>query len=293
MDPSQQPPPDQRPRLLRNDRPPVDDRPAYGLPSVVSLKPGTYVTVRVNQALTTDHNQPGDSFSASLVQPIVADGIVVANQNQTVYGRVAEVQRQSSDHPSRLGIELTQLTMADGTQVPIRSQLISRQGGRMPAGDQAGTVIGTSAAGATIGAIAGWGTGAAIGGGVGAAVGLAAVMLTRNHPTVVYPETALTFRIESPVEISTSRAPQAFRYVGPEDYNQPYQEARLQARPAPMPGPAVGPAPGPCYGCMPPAYYGPSWYPYYWGTGVYIGVSRPYGYYHPHYYPYPYYRRYR
>jgi hypothetical protein len=291
MDPSQQLPSDQQPRLLRNDRPPAGDPPAYGLPSVLTLKPGTYVTVRLNQALSSDHNQPGDSFSASLVQPVVADGVVVANHNQIVYGRVADVQRQHSDQPSRLGVELTQLTLADGTQVPIRSQLVSRQGGRMPAGDQAGTVIGTTATGATIGAIAGWGTGAAVGAGVGAAVGLAAVMLTRNHPTVVYPETALTFRIESPVEISTSRAPQAFRYVGPEDYNQPYQEARLQPRPGPVPVAGPAPVPGPCYGCMPPAYYGPSWYPYYWGTGVYVGVSRPYGYYHPYYYPY--YRRWR
>src|SRR5438876_111426 len=55
------PPPEQRP----NDRP--MDRPAYAPPSELTLKPGTYITIRSNQFLSTDHNQPGDTFSGTLV----------------------------------------------------------------------------------------------------------------------------------------------------------------------------------------------------------------------------------
>jgi hypothetical protein len=233
-------------------------RPAYGLPPQLTLPGGTYVTVRVNDVLTTDRNQVGDPFSATLVQPIVVDGVVVAQSGQTVYGRVADVARQHADRPSRLGLELATLTLADGTQVPVRSQLVSRQGGRTPAGEQAATVAGTTAVGAAIGAAADWGTGAAVGGGIGAAAGLAGVLLTRNHATVVYPETALTFRVESPITISTLRAPQAFRFVGPEDYQRPQM---VQARPRPQP--RLYPYPAPY-----PYYYGP-YYPYpYWGTGI-------------------------
>ena len=238
------------------------------------MKAGTFVTVRINQPLSSDHNQPGDTFTATLTQPVVVDGVVVAGRGVTVYGRVAEAQKAHGGNSSRLGLELTGLTLADGSQAPVRSQLVNRQGSRTPAGVQAGTVAGTTAAGAAIGAAADWGRGAAIGAGAGMIVGVAGVLLTRNHPTVVYPETLLTFRVESPVTISTLRSPQAFRYVGPDEYERPGYQTRLQ-----------GPRPGPAPGYYTPYSYGPGYYPYYpyypypyWGgIGVYWGPGFVYG----------------
>ena len=249
-----------------------NDRPAYGLPAQVTLAPGAYVTVRINQALSSDRNQQGDAFSASLIQPIVVDGIVVAQRGQIVYGRVAEAEKSHSDRPSRLGLELTGITLADGTQVQVRSQLVARRGGTTPAGEQAGTIVGTTAIGAVIGAAAdyGRGTGAAVGAGVGAAAGIIGVLLTRNHPTVVYPETALTFSIQSPVVVSLARAPQAFRYVGPDEYERGY-DSELHSRP-----PVVRSYP-PIGGYY---YYGPGYYPYpyyYGGFGLVIGSRGFYG----------------
>jgi hypothetical protein len=94
--------------------------------------------------------------------------------------------------------------------------------------------------------------------------------MTRNQPTVIYPETALTFRIESPIAVDTTRAPQAFRYVSPNDYDRPV-EAHVQRRP-----PATR-----CYGCAPvPPYGGPVYGPYpyyggpYYGAGVSIMIGR-------------------
>jgi hypothetical protein len=255
-------------------------RPAYGLPPEVTVKPGTYMTILTNQVLSSDHNQPGDPFSATLMQPLVVDGIVIAPRGQMVYGRVADVQRQHSDRSSRLGLELTELTLADGTQVPIRTQLVGRQGGRMPAGEQFGTVAATTGVGAAIGAAAAWGTGAAIGGVVGAAAGIIGVVMTRNHPTVLYPETALTFRMESPLTVSTVNAPQAFRYVSPDEYNRP-MAPQLQPRPAPR-----------TYYAPYAAYPYPSPYPYYypyWGPGFSVWVGRGPGF----YYGRGYYRRWR
>jgi len=255
----------------------TSSRPAYGLPAELALKPGTYITARIGQALSTDHNQPGDSFVAHLSQPIVVDGVVVAQRNQTVYGRVAEVQKQKSGTPSRLGLEITSITLADGTQLPVRSQLVTRTGTTTPAGVQAGEVAVPTALGAAIGGAVGWGTGAAIGAGAGAIAGVAGVLLTRNHPTVVYPETALTFSVQAQALISTIRAPQAFRFVGPEDYNQPYN-AQLGPRPAPRPGYYATPY-GP-YGGYPYAYpypYAYAPYPYYWGPSVGVVIGGGWG----------------
>lgn len=249
----------QRPADANPQAPSPSFRPAYGLPAQVTIKPGTFLTVRINNALSSDHNQPGDLFTGTLMQPIVVDGVVVAQRGQTVYGRVAEAQRSHAGKDSRLGLELTGLTLVDGTQETAHTQLVGRQGPTTPKGEQAATVAGTTAVGAAIGAAADWGTGAAIGAGAGAAAGIIGVLLTRNHPTVVYPETVLTFRLENAITVSTARAPQAFRYVGPEDYERPVETQMVRRGPPPA------------------TYYGPGFYPYYypydpfwgpyWGTG--------------------------
>jgi hypothetical protein len=236
---------------------PSPNRPAYGLPPELTLRPGVYLTVRLNQPLSSDRNRPGETFVGSLAQPIIVDGVVVAHRNQLVYGRVVEAERARSGRPSRLGLALESLTLADGSQVPIRSQLAMTEGGTMPKDAQFGTVAGTTVAGAAIGAIAGRGSGAAIGAGIGAAAGIAGVMMTRNRPTILYPETALTFAVLEPLTVSTANAPHAFRFVGPEDYNQPPIRAALQPRPR---------APYPMYYPYPP-YYG----------GISVVLGRPWG----------------
>jgi CheY-like chemotaxis protein len=96
--------------------------------------------------------------------------------------------------------------------VPIQSQLLQRNG-PTSVGRDAAAVAATSGLGAAVGAAAGWGRGAAIGPGAGAAAGIMGVLLTRGYPTVVEPETLLTFQVTASLTIETNNAPQAFRFV--------------------------------------------------------------------------------
>ena len=255
----------------RNDRPPAAMRgegapPPYGLPPELTLKPGTFITVRVDQALSSDRNQQGDLFTATLTQPIVVDGVVVAQRGQAVMGRVAEAKKAGRvEGTSRLGLQLTGITLADGTQANVQSSLVNRNG-QTSVGNDVAAVGTTTAVGAAVGAAADWGRGAAIGAGAGAAAGLIGVLLTRGHPTVVYPETAITFRLDTPVVVNTTHAPYAYRFVGPEDYNHPVQTRVMQPRPGPAPYYAE-PYPYPYY--YPYGYYG---YPGYWGPTFGYGV---------------------
>src|SRR5437660_682238 len=107
------------------ERRPMDQQPPP--PAQLSVPAGAWITVRVNQPLSSDHNQPGDSFTATLVQPLVANGRVIARRGQTVAGRVAEAQKAGHvKGTSRLGLQLTELSLVDGQQVPLRTQLIDR-----------------------------------------------------------------------------------------------------------------------------------------------------------------------
>jgi len=244
------------------------------IPPQLTIKPGAFLTVRVNQLLSSDRNQQGDAFSASLLRPVVVDGIVVAERGQTLGGRVVEARKAGRvQGVSRLAVQLTDIILADGQQLPIQTRLINRSNSTSQ-GRDAAAVAGTTAMGATIGAAADWGRGAAIGAGAGAVAGIVGMLLTRGQQTVIYPESVLTFRVEAPVTISTERAPQAFRYVRREDYERPPE---LQPRPAQVPygyGVPVYPyyfVPGISYFYRPWIYYGPG---FYYGGGYYRGYRR-------------------
>src|ERR1035441_5180104 len=269
----QQQQPAQQPQPRRNERPPAAV-PHYGLPAALTIKPGTFVTVRVDQELSSDRNQQGDVFNASLTQPIVVDGVVVAQRGQSVMGRVAEaVKAGRAAGTSHLALQLTGLTLADGTQANVQSQLVTRNG-QTSVGRDVGAVATTTAVGAGIGAAADWGRGAAIGAGAGATAGIVGVLLTRGRPTVVYPETLLTFRVDTPVNVDLTRAPQAFRYVGPDEYDHPMQTTvarRPPSRPYYTPYPYYGGYPY-GYGGYPYGYGGYYGYPYAYGPSFGIGI---------------------
>ena len=239
-------PPD--PGWHRFSHSPQAEQPAPTVPSRLTLKPGAFVTVRVNQYLSSNKNQPGDAFTATLAQPLVVDGLVVGQRGQTVGGRVVEAKKAGRiKGVSHLALQLTDLTLVDGQQIPVQTQLTGWKGPKS-VGRDAGAIATTTGLGAAVGAASDMGTGAAIGAGAGAAAATLGVLLTRGRPTVVYPESLLTFRIAAPITISTDRAPQAFKPVDPSDYERPPA--------AHNPPPSLCPGPN----CPPPP-------PYFWGSG--------------------------
>jgi hypothetical protein len=241
--------------------------PAPPPPSKLTIQPGTYITVRVNSFLSSDRNQAGDAFSATLVRPIIVDGVVVADRGQTLGGRVTEAKKAGRvEGTSRLGITLTDLPVVDGQQIPVQTQLVERNGSTS-VGRDAAAIGTTTGVGAAIGAAAGGGIGAGIGAGAGLVASTVGVLLTRGNPTILRPEQVLTFKIEQPVVVSTERAPYAFRYVDPSDYQQA-GAARYQGA-----GPGYPPQ-GAGYGAG-YAAYGPGYYPPY---GYGYGYGYPYGY---------------
>lgn len=209
----------------------------------------------MNQPLSSDRNQPGDTFTATLTQPLVANGRVLARRGQTVGGGVVEVQKAGHiKGTSRLVIELSELGLADGRQIPIHTKLIERQGDTS-VGQDVGTIGMSTGIGAAIGAAADGGFGAGMGAIAGAAASTIGVLSTRGRATVVYPETVLTFRLEAPLTIDSNL--EAFRPVTQQDYAQ---AAELRQGPRPRMAPAPYPYPYPYpryYNYYPPYYYGP------------------------------------
>jgi hypothetical protein len=239
---------------------------SQSVPPTITLPVGAMIPVRITEWLSSDKNQSGDRFSASLEQPLVANGWVVAARGQIVAGRVAVAKKAGRvKGVSQLGVELSELTLVDGQVLPVRTQLLQSSAGTSNGRDAAGVATSTGI-GAAIGAAAEGGEGAAIGAGAGAVAGIIGVLTTRGRPTVIPPEAMLTFRLEVPLSVSTERSQLAFQTVRPSDYRGD-QDAYANPRHRVVTGP---PYPRPYY--YPDPWYGWGYYP-----GLYFGYSGFYG----------------
>jgi hypothetical protein len=222
--------------------------PAYiqRVPAVLTIPMGTLISVDVEDRIASDRSQPGDEFTASLRRPIVVDGWVVARVGQPVIGRVVTTKQSGrTKGKAEVSIELGELVLVDGQQVPIQTQEIRTQASPTTGRDFA-TVAATAASGALIGAGVAGGRGAAIGSGVGVGAGVVGVMATPGQAAQVNPERTIAFRLDDPVTITTVTASQVFLPVTAADYNSSQRAApRLKPQaPAPVlyrtaPAPAV------------------------------------------------------
>ena len=176
------------------------------VPRTVTLAAGTMISVRLDQTISTEHNQSGDSFRALLDQPLSVNGIVVAERGSRVTGRIIDSDRAGRvKGVALLTLELTQISTSDGQKVKIQTETFNKHGETSRKAD--GVKIGAAAAiGAAIGALAGGGKGAAIGAGAGGAAGTGGVMATRGKDAELPVETKLSFRLRDAVNL-TERLP--------------------------------------------------------------------------------------
>lgn len=237
-------------------------------PPQMTIPAGAWITVRTNQVLSSDHSHPGDLFDATLVKPIIVDGFVVARQGQTIAGRVVEAEKAGRvKGTSRLAVEVTELSLVDGQQIPVKTSLSQYAGGTTYGRDGA-AIATTTGVGAAIGASVNGGVGAGVGAAGGLVASVVGVLVTRGRATEIYPESVLTFRLGAPVTISTERSGQAFHAVQQNDYSH------AAAAPRQAPRPAYGQGPIGYYGWGSPWPYAGYGYGYpYYGSSIYFGYG--------------------
>lgn len=168
--------------------------------SATTLPTGTPLTVRTTTAIDTDHNRVGDSFDATLDEPVTVGDQVIFPRGTLVRGRIAIAKESGRiSGQSQLVLELTEIN-ANGKRYNVLTsdytEVGSSRGQRTAA-----TVGGTAALGAIIGAIAGGGKGAAVGAASGAAVGTGVQVLTRGQTLRIPAETILEFHLQSPLDL--------------------------------------------------------------------------------------------
>jgi hypothetical protein len=144
----------------------------------------------------------GDAFQASLAEPLVVTGLVIAEKGARVTGRVVDSKRAGrAGDKSILTLEISNISTSDGQRIAISTDPWTKRG-ETPYGEDAGRIGGGAAIGAVIGAIAGGPQGAAIGAGIGGAAGAGSVIAMRGKPVNVPSETIIRFRLATRVTIA-------------------------------------------------------------------------------------------
>ena len=169
-------------------------------PKVV-IPAGTHFRVALIDAVSSDKSRPGDSFMASLAEPIVVDGKTLLEKGTRVQGRVVDA-KESGRVKGRASIELmlTEIRRDNGKSLNISTKPYRAVAESTKKRDAA-IIGGGAGVGAAIGAIAGGGKGALVGAAVGGGAGTGTVLATKGKEIHYSPETRIPFTLATSVEI--------------------------------------------------------------------------------------------
>ena len=196
------PPQSSRPRQLMPEAsaPPPPPPPAAANPGEVMLPAGTNLVIRMIDAVDSERDRVGQSFRASLDQPVMVDGNTIIPRGADVLVRLVDAKQSGKlTGKAELALSLQSVSL-NGRMVDLNTQTV-REESSSRTGRTAKVAGGTAAVGAIIGAIAGGGKGAAIGAGAGAATGAGVELATAGQRVRVPSETRLTFVLDSAVRM--------------------------------------------------------------------------------------------
>ncbi len=171
------------------------------MPVTETIPAGQDIAVQMIDSITSKTNKTGETFHASLSQPVVVEGKTVfpAGANATVLLADAKGAGRIKGN-SELEVRLVSIEHAGKTyQVDSNVHEVVGKG----RGKQSAVRTGVgAAAGAIIGAIAGGGKGAAIGSLAGGGAGAGFQLATHGQQVNIPSETELTFTLQTPIVVT-------------------------------------------------------------------------------------------
>jgi hypothetical protein len=162
----------------------------------VVVPAGTVLTVRLGEALGSKISQPGQAFSATLAKAVIVGTDTAVPEGASASGTVVDAKPLGRFK----GGAVLELKLSSVAELPVQTSAVVRiEKGK---GKRTATMIGGGAGlGALIGGLAGGGKGAAIGAVAGAGAGTAGTAFTGNKEVLLPAESAVSFKLEQPLEI--------------------------------------------------------------------------------------------
>jgi hypothetical protein len=162
--------------------------------SGAQIPSGTTISVRTINAINSQTAKEGQTFKASLDQPIESGGATLVPAGADVTLKLVKVKESGHFTGSTdLTVAIDSLTL-NGNRVEVQTgSVTTSSSGR---GKRSAVMVGGgTAAGALLGGLLGGRKGALLGAGVGGGAGAAAQVMTKGQKVVIPAETKLTFTL--------------------------------------------------------------------------------------------------
>jgi type IV secretory pathway VirB10-like protein len=171
----------------------------------VILPSSSVIGLQLETSLSSETARIEDRVEARVTRDVLSGGRLAIPAGARVIGAVTQVDRGGKlKERARLAIRFHTVVLGDGSEVPLRTEPIMREGDP-PAPESSKKIGGAAVGGAILGAILGGGKGAMIGGMTGAGGGAAAVMAGGRNPATFSSGTIVTARLASPVSIQVEK----------------------------------------------------------------------------------------
>lgn len=167
----------------------------------VVVPSGTTLTVRLTTGLSSENNEGGDTFVASVDEPIRINGKEVIPRGAEVEGVVTKVVESGRlKERAELWVTLREVEVNGKNYDLATSTVGHKEGSKLKRNV---IIIGSGAGvGALIGGLTGGGKGAAIGTAIGGGGGTAAAAATGKRDIQFPPETRLRFRLTEDLKVN-------------------------------------------------------------------------------------------
>ena len=170
---------------------PEPSRPRASTRNLVTMPSGTALQVKVNEAISTEHANVGDSWTGTVEDAVIVGDHVVIPAGSTIHGIVSVAKPAEKGDRATLDLSLSSVDI-HGTSHSIHGGTEAIIAGS-PRARNLGAIAGGAAAGAIIGHAIGGGKGTLIGGVLGGAAASGAVAKSKGYQVELKPGTVLTF----------------------------------------------------------------------------------------------------
>ena len=171
-----------------------------------TVQPGTRLFVRLDQPIGAGLSQPGQTYSATVVSPLVDNyGNTILPAGGQVIGRVEQVASPQSGQPAAVALTVDALRVGN-VDHPIQANIVGTDVQAPHRGIRPEWIVGGAAGGAVLGAILGGSARSAIlGGALGAGAGTLISLGTSGSQTQLPAGTGMAVQLTAPLSVAALR----------------------------------------------------------------------------------------
>jgi len=187
-------------QVAESDEPNFLERIFQREPELVTVPPGTVVTVRLIDSASSHGSAPGETVRAEVVHDVTAGEAIAIPSGTTAIGRVEDAHVPKIGGRARLRVDFVSLELPSGESVPVSGSLSAV--GKSEAGKDAAAIAGGAVAGAILGhQVEDDDEGKVVGGVVGGGVGSAIAHRTKGKAVVFPAGTVVDLRLDVPITV--------------------------------------------------------------------------------------------